>query len=528
MGNREYRLKWHGPIRWIMILGITTSLLLLFACAPKKNPAQQNPFFDEWRALAEKSLKASDASPPAVQKPQPASVLEEKTESAVDITVPLPRSAEAVQEALTSDRPLPDERISLKMHNVSIPVLLRALSKMVGLNMMISQSVRGEANINIQSAPWNRVFSAILHTYGLTYLWDGDILRVITAEDLEKELQLADKQRKIEEAEPLYTRVIPIRYSDAVRLKQNLQPFLSKNEKGSRGGITVDDHTRSLIVQGTQRDLETIETLVDLLDLPTRQILIEAHIVEANKDTARQLGVRWGGLYRGDRNYWITPGINSESRGGQEPSLTTPVDPGSGMIVNPDMVASGAGLNLGYIAQKLGDYLLTVQLSALQREGKLNILSSPSITTTDNQEAMIESGREVPYQTVEDDDVNVEFKSAVLSLKIIPHTIDEKTLKLEIETRKDELDFGNSVEGKPTIITKMAKTSVILFDGQTAVIGGLSKETTNDNVTGVPLLKDIPYLGYLFRGKTKSANMEEILIFITPHILANHAPEGPR
>jgi type IV pilus assembly protein PilQ len=164
-----------------------------------------------------------------------------------------------------------------------------------------------------------------------------------------------------------------------------------------------------------------------------------------------------------------------------------------------------------------------MQLSALQEEGKLNILSSPSITTLDNQPASIESGREVPFQTVVYSGnvatPSIEYKKAVLSLKVTPHTIDRNMLRLNIVTHKDELDFSNTVGGNPTIITKNAETNVILYDGQTMVIGGLSKETATDTESGVPFLKDIPLLGRLFKSTGKSSNMEEVLIFITPQIL---------
>ena len=163
-----------------------------------------------------------------------------------------------------------------------------------------------------------------------------------------------------------------------------------------------------------------------------------------------------------------------------------------------------------------------MQLSALQREGKLNILSSPSITTLDNQSALIESGDEVPFQTVENGEVNIEYKKAVLSLEVTPHVIEGNTLKLNILTSKDELDFTRTVSGNPTIITKKAETNVIVYDGQTTVIGGLNKETHNDVESGVPGLKNLPLLGYLFKGSGQTNKMEDVLIFITPHILGEH------
>ncbi|MBU4101269.1 MAG: type II and III secretion system protein, partial [Proteobacteria bacterium] len=186
---------------------------------------------------------------------------------------------------------------------------------------------------------------------------------------------------------------------------------------------------------------------------------------------------------------------------------------------------TGTAMTLGYVIENLGKHVLAVQLSALETEGKLNILSSPSITTLDNQEAFIESGREITF--INSGDTTVlggqvalpEPIKAVLSLTVTPHVIDDKTIKIAIETTKDELDSASSTIYKQVIIKKTATTTVVLFDGQTTVIGGLSKETTGESESGVPWLRKIPLLGYLFKGEYKSREMEEILIFITPHIL---------
>jgi type IV pilus assembly protein PilQ len=183
-------------------------------------------------------------------------------------------------------------------------------------------------------------------------------------------------------------------------------------------------------------------------------------------------------------------------------------------------------MTLGLIYTRVGEYLLSVQLSALQDQGKLHILSSPSITTLDNQTALIESGQDIPYQSVEDGEVKIEYKKAVLRLEVTPHVIDGDTLKVEVKVNKDEPDFSRTVGNNPTIITKVAQTTVIQNDGQTIVIGGLSKETSSRSDTGTPFLEDIPGLGYLFKRKSSADQMEELIIFITPHILKPRAMRG--
>ena len=227
-----------------------------------------------------------------------------------------------------------------------------------------------------------------------------------------------------------------------------------------------------------------------------------------------------------EEGVWVYPGSNSTGVVGDAFS-NDGIDPTSGFAVNfPATLASGAGLTLGMAIEEVGSHLLAVQLSALQQEGKLNILSSPSITTLDNQSAIIESGDEVPFQTVENGEVNIEYKKAVLSLEVTPHVIEGDTLKLNILTSKDELDFTRTVSGNPTVITKKAETNVILYDGQTTVIGGLNKETRNETDSGVPGLQDIPVLGYLFKGSGRSNKMEDVLIFITPHILGERGGQA--
>jgi type IV pilus assembly protein PilQ len=327
-------------------------------------------------------------------------------------------------------------------------------------------------------------------------------------------------------SEPLLTQVIPIDYADAAKLKENLENFLSESEPGKHiGSVLVDEGTNALIVKAMRSDLKQILGLIEKLDRPTRQILIEARIVEATRETARELGVQWGGL--AEEGAWVYPGSNSTGVVGDSFSEDG-IDPTSGWAVNfPATLASGTGLTLGMAVEEVGSHLLAVQLSALQQEGKLNILSSPSITTLDNQSAVIESGDEVPFQTVENGEVNIEYKKAVLSLEVTPHVIEGQTLKLSIITNKDELDFSRTVSGNPTIITKKAETNVILYDGQTTVIGGLNKETRDESNSGVPGLQDIPLLGYLFKGTSRSNRMEDVLIFITPHILGERGAQTP-
>ena len=508
---------------------ILVTLFVAAGCAGKDVPTESDKAFREWKTRAE---NAQGRSPSPVQR-------------RLSKPVPLPgttKRAAAPAGGTAEDRRLPRQKISLTMHGAEIAAVLRALARAVDQNIMINDSVRGRVDVSLKAVSWDQAFRGILKTYGLVYLWEGDIIRVVTVEDKNRELEQLEtdqrikaKERELQLAQPLLTQIVEIEYAEAEGLRDNLEQFLTRREEDKLlGSVMVDRHTNSLIIQAVRSDLERMLPLIEALDRPTPQILIEAHIVEATKDAARSLGVQWGGLYNtgvNSKQGWITPGsIATPAGSGVTPGDNESVNPTSGTAGNfpADLNATDAagnllGLNLGFILESASGNILAIQLQALEEEGQLNILSSPNITTSDNQQAFIESGRDVPFQTVEDDDVQIEYRKAVLRLEVTPHVIDEETLKMNIFVTKDDVDFSNAVGNNPLIITKRARTDVILFDGQTTVIGGLNRELTSDGKYGVPWLKDIPGLGYFFKGTDKNKEMEDLLIFVTPHILAEQS-----
>ena len=533
------------PVFWLLLYA-----LLFFGCA-KQRAVEVNPPSDDWQMFAQEPPPES-SMPPGFE-PGPPSPVDSLSREASDMppTEPAYRSEEkpsGMEGPPEKINRLPNEKIYMDMKNVDLTTLLRTLARIADQSIMISENVHGSATLNVKNQPWDRVFMSLLRTYGLSYEWEGDIIRILTLEDINNEFQRLDvkqrreaKKREIEAVAPFVSDVIKVDFTDAKNLREVFDPLLGgEGRSDRRGSVMVDEHTNSLVIQATRDEIETIRGLVKELDRPTAQVRIEARIVEANGDTARELGVEWGGLYLkkdGDRRYWITPGLDNAA-GGDDSQDIFPVEgddgeefsvPRPGLIQNlPAVLSEGAGLNIGFIAQEIGKHILAIQLSALQREGKLNILSSPSISTLDNQTAVIESGREVPFQTVVDDEVNIEFKKAVLRLEVTPNVIEDNLLRMKIVTSKDELDFSNTVFGNPIVITKRAQTAVLLRDGQTTVIGGLRKETNSEAEIGVPLLKDIPLMGHLFKRNSESNSMEEILIFITPHILQNHPQNAMR
>jgi len=499
---------WRIKRRTQQVVFATLFVLLTFGCAGNETTKKAQPF-EKWKDMAKKSRAYS---PPEKARPH---VLQDETK----------KIGPEAETRPAPERSLPKNKITLKMHNADVPVLLRALARAGNQNIMINSNVKGKINANVTDSSWDQVFQGILRTQGLTYSWEGDIIRIKSVEDMEHELKIDSIEEERKRVEPLQTEVFYLDYhTDLNMLKETLQASLTKDKENKpRGSVMVDEHSNSLIIQAIRDDILKMIPLIQKLDKPTPQILIEANIVETSKGTARALGIEWGGLYKGKggKNYWITPGAKL-------PTGTTvddAVNPDAGTAANFPIDVSGGGLTIGYLSQAIGKYILDVQLTALQEEGKINILSSPSITTIDNQKAIVESGKEIPYQTIDENgNIKIEWKKATLKLEVTPHVIGDELLNLHIKTNKDEVDFTESVQGNPTIITKNAETNLILYDGQTTVIGGLTRERKSTADTGIPWLMDIPLLGYLFKSDERKNEMEEVLIFITPHILKKMEP----
>lgn len=474
---------------------------IIFSGCAGDNGKSIEKSYQKWKVKAEDS---KGYSPSAKQR---VSQLGDRETDAARAGAP---DAETPAETVKT---LPDAPVSLNMSDVDVAVLLRSLARAAGQNIMINEKVGGRANINIRRAPWDQVFLGVLKTHGLSYRWEGDIIRIMTVADVEQELQKAAQQKNLRELEPLTTRIIRIDYTQAADLKNTLESFLTKSKSGDTlGSIMVDGHTNTLIVQALEEDIKNMLPLVAKLDLPTPQILIEAHIVEATSTTARELGVQWGGVYQVDSRNVI--GSGSATSGDSTPNIPS----GNYAFNFPANVGTAAGMAVGYLFND-GTNTLVAQLSALQNDRKLKILSSPSITTIDNQKATFESGQEVPYQSVDDGNVKIEFKEALLKLEVTPHVIDGEALKLSIKVNKDDVGTPLTTGSDPPIITKKAETNVILYDGQTTVIGGLNSSKDSRSDSGVPGLKEIPVLGVFFRGEATEKEMGDVLIFITPHIL---------
>ena len=511
--------------RWLA--GAVIGSFLMTGCASDA-PPKKDPFFEKWKTLEETSAGSSPVAQPRV----------------IDFgeTVSKSETGTPEEKPIASVRLLPTNEISLTMRQADVKSVLRSLALAVNVNILIKNEIKGEVSVDFKSVPWDQAFTSILRMQALDYAWEGDILRVMTLEDKEREQKQKDQALSRREVEPKVTRVIPIHFAKADGLQKNLQDFLmDKDGKTSRGTIRVDDHSNSLIIQAVPDDIRRIITIIEEIDKPTPQIQIKANIVEATKNTARSLGIQWGGVfgrYVGNQSLYITPGGSGGSTvspgsalsGGYEPTSGATGISGQGLNVNLPAAAINdiAPTSLGLIFGTIGGNLLEVQLSALQNDGKLNILSSPSITTMDNQMAFTENGERIPYVTEETSSTgavtrSVKFEDVVLRLEITPHVIDGRNMKMKIVIKKDEVDTSRDVSGNPFILKKKTETNLIVRDGETIVISGLTKQSNTVGDAGVPFFKDVPILGWLFKAEDKSSQMQEVLIFITPTILPPQA-----
>ncbi|MDI9570423.1 MAG: type IV pilus secretin PilQ [Pseudomonadota bacterium] len=512
--------------------GKCLTLLLIFTlviggCNAKKGGGQ-DPFFGKWHTLAE---TATGHTP--LPKKRASALVEELLKEAGDTEK---------GKAPEAPKILPTQPISLKMRQADVKAVLRSLARSVERNILVKNDIKGEITVDFRDVPWDQAFNSILKSQGLIYLWEGDIIRVLTLEDQELELKRKTQEQGIQRVAPLLTVVVPIDYARPKDLKDNLESFLTKTKEDKpRGSVRVDEHSNSLIISAIRDDLLKMMPIIEKIDKPTPQIQIKANIVETTKEIARELGIQWGGMYqttstRTGGNIYVTPGGTTMSGAGIIDPLTGNYTPSYGL---PGLSNQGFGVNfppsngavtaaeglgtLGLLIGTLGGNILEIQLNALQKDSKLNILSSPSIITRDNQMAYTENGERIPYVTNQSSGGTVtqttEFQDVVLRLEITPHVIDDKTLSMKILVKKDEVDPYRNVQGNPFIIKKTTATNLICRDGETIVISGLSKQRISRGDTGVPGVKDVPLLGYLFKNDSRADKMEEVLIFITPRIL---------
>lgn len=436
----------------------------------------------------------------------------------------LAREATILPDASVSKAELPfgpdkvytGQKVSLDFHNADIHNVLRILAEVSKLNIVAGEDVSGKVTLKLDKVPWDQVLDVVLATNGLGIIRTGNVIRIAplakVAEEkkyfIEQQQAEFEARKKVMETEPLITEYIQVNYGKAGALKDQVEKMRSE-----RGSVTHDERTNKIIIKDTPAVIESAKALVRSLDEPTRQVLIEARIVEATADFSRQLGVQWGS--GSESNLFQKAG--GEWRVGAQGRL------GSNFAVNPGIPTTGDALGaIGFTFGRLGTALvnLDVRLLALESDGKVHIVSSPKITTLDNKEAYIQQGSKIPYREMtEEGTVTTAFAEATLKLTVVPHITPDNRINLNISAKKDEPDWTKTVEGVPALDTREAKTELLINDGETVVIGGIIYEKKLKVMAGVPGLYKVPVLGWLFKGEKDATERKELLIFLSANIV---------
>ncbi len=423
------------------------------------------------------------------------------------------------------------DRLSLNFQDIEVRSVLQLLADFTGLNMVVSDSVSGRITLRLKNVPWDQAMDIILKTKGLSMRRNDNVVLVAPTEEIaaREKLEL-ESQQQIEELAPLRSELVQINYAKAADLA-----LLLKSEENRlltpRGNVTVDVRTNTLLLQDTASKLAELRTLMERLDIPVRQVLVESRVVIANDDYARDLGVRLGfahGGSIGDSSTLFSGGQPGHLFGtstvvpGIENPVGTPELPGpEALLVNlPQTLSATRGGSFNFLVGKLGTYLLQLELSAMQQEGKGEVVSSPRVITSDSKKAIIKQGVEIPYQEATSSGAtNVEFKEAVLMLEVTPHITPDDRVIMELLVTKDNPDFTRQVLGVPPVDTRSVETTVLVDNGETVVLGGVFERTREINSEKIPFLGDLPYMGWMFRQKLTRDNNKELLIFVTPKIL---------
>ncbi|MEN8174298.1 MAG: type IV pilus secretin PilQ [Pseudomonadota bacterium] len=420
------------------------------------------------------------------------------------------------------------KRVSLNFQDIEVRSVLQLLADFTGLNMVVSDTVGGNITLRLKDVPWDQALDIILQTKGLAMRQRGNVIMVAPIEEVAARERLElEAQQQTKELAPLVSELMQVNYAKA----ENLAEILKAPENRiltARGSVTVDGRTNTLLVQDTAATLEEVRVLVADLDRPVRQLLVESRVVIASDDFARELGVRFGfntsGTGPNDNSWLLAGGKPGHISGtaGFAPGIENPPDSGNeSLMVNlPTVLGGDRGGALNLLIGKAGEQLLQLELSAMQQEGKGEVLSSPRVITSDQQKAVIKQGVEIPYQEATSSGAtNVQFKEAVLKLEVTPHITPDDRVIMDLIVTKDNPDFSRTVLGVPPVDTRSVETSVLVDNGETVVLGGVFEEETVVDEEKIPFLGDIPGVGYLFRNKTNAHQKRELLIFVTPKIL---------
>jgi type IV pilus assembly protein PilQ len=450
--------------------------------------------------------------PPALPMPRrtpppgPASDLVLTSPGGLEIATPTtPVQAFSARPIDGSERQFVGERYSFSLRDADLVETLRSFATMSGLNMVIQPGVSGTVTMELNDVPWDQAFEQVLKINGLSYEVEGNIMRIAPIGTLQAEAQ---GRQELERAQalsiPLRTVMRRLSYASAAQL----EGLLRRGILSQRGSVIVDPRTNTLIIRELPNYLDTVIAVIENIDIAEPLVMIEARIVETRKNFTRTLGIEWsfGGVSAPE--FGNTTGLQFPNQG--------TVDGGVNLLT---------GGNNAFIDLTLGNVLntfnLDLALQAAENEGLVNILSSPKVQALNNQQASIQSGFQIPIQTVANNTVSVQFVNATLKLDVRPQVTAEGTVLMDINIQKRNPEFGLTIAGSANapISTKEAQTRVMVRDGGTTVIGGIYEVSSNQGEDRVPGLANIPIIGHLFKNRRREDQNNELLIFITPRVI---------
>ena len=462
-----------------------------------------------------------------------------QTDNLFTLEFQIPIEDDLVAGIFNQDREYSGERLTLNFQDIETRAVLQLLADTSDLNIVVSDTVQGNVTLRLQNVPWDQALDILLTTKGLDMRRNGNVILVAPAEEIAaRERSQLEALQELQTLEPLRSEFIQVNYAKASDLATLIGGGGSNPLISDRGSVAIDERTNTLLVQDTALRVANVRRLVTLLDIPVPQVLIESRIVIVNDDYSRELGVRFGATVVRDNNpnglYSFT-GTSAGSEIITQSAIDNINTIGTPTPVTIPPISQRYNVNLpvsnpaGRFALAIldADYLVDLELSALQAEGDGQIISTPRIITANQKEGRIEQGVEIPYQESSSSGATTtQFKEAVLSLTVTPQVTPDGSIIMDLFVTKDSVgELVASATGGfvPSIDTRSVITTVLVEDGQTVVLGGIFETEERETVQKVPVLGSIPVLGYLFRSTVVVDNQAELLIFVTPRILRDGA-----
>ena len=428
-----------------------------------------------------------------------------------------PVTDEEREERKKREQTFTGERLSLNFQNIEVRAVLQLIADFTGLNLVASDTVGGNLTLRLKNVPWDQALDIILKTKGLAMRQTGNVILVAPSEEIaaREKLEL-ESQKQIEELAPLRSEFIQVNYAKAGTLAGLLKAE-GNSLMTERGNVSVDERTNTLLVRDTQDAINSIRALVGKLDVPIRQVLIESRIVVADDTFNRDLGVRFGiskAAQGRDDTLFLGGGLPGNTDFGGNVAFNTGDE--ENFIVDLPIGGPAGALSLAVV--DIPDFILQLELQALQAEGRGEILSNPRVITSNQKEAIIEQGTEIPFQEASSSGAtSTSFKKAVLSLRVTPQITPDDRVIMDLAVNQDQV--GQEFGGIPSVNTRAINTQVLVDNGDTVVLGGIFEQTKREDSERVPFFGDLPYVGFLFKTTSVRDDKTELLIFVTPKIL---------